>query len=1170
MGTTPFVHLHTHSYYSLLDGLTSPERLVEQAKALGMSALALTDHGGMYGIVEFYQAAKKADIHPILGCEVYVAPRSRFDREPRVDQRPYHLVLLAENNTGYQNLIHLCTQASLEGFYYKPRVDRELLSQYAEGLIACSACVMGEIPRAITERDRACAAKVIREYVALFGEDHVYLELQHHPDIKEQARVNQELIHLSREMGVPLIATNDIHYIRPDDAVAQDILMCIQTQNTLDQEDRLSMLSGDYSMLSPDQIAELFAEAPEVMENTVRIAERCEVILNLGETIFPHFDTPEDLSPRAYLQALCEEGMVERYGLIRDSAAGASEEGWKVKAGATPLDLPKSLQEIGQRLEYELSVIEQTGFETYLLIVWDFIQYAKEHRIVVGPGRGSATGSLVAYVLGITDIEPMRYDLLFERFLTPDRIEDPDIDTDFDDEHRDEVIEYVTQKYGRSNVAQVITFGTMAAKAAVRDVGRVMGMSYEEVDRVAKLIPVRPGVKLAEVLEGNVEFRQMYEQEDKVKQLVDMALKLEGVVRHASVHPCAVIMAKEPLTHYTPLQNAPRGDQVIITQYGADSLKALGLLKMDFLSLRNLTVIRRCVALVQEIHGIEVDIYHPPLDDPETYALFARGDTTAVFQFESPGMKKYLRELRPANFEDIMAMVALYRPGPMQFIDDFIARHHGRQEVRYDHPLMEDILKPTYGITVYQEEVMQVAQEMAGFTGSEADTLRKAISKKNAALMAEMGAKFREGAQHNGVPAKIADKIWTDWEEFGRYAFNKSHAAAYAFVAYQTAYLKAHYPKEFMAASLTSIMENSDRVAVLIEECRRMGIRILPPDVNESEVYFTVVEEGIRFGLGAVKNVGAGAIECIIRAREQDGPFMDLFDFCERVDLKMLNKRMIESLILAGSMDSLRGHRAQLMAMVDDAVARAQTIQLDRQRGQTSLFDLMGTHPSPIMAHKRFPEVASWPRTKMLTKEKDMLGFYVSGHPLEEYTDDLRAFTSQVDRSTGLRDGMDVTVGGIITSVRSVVDRKGKPMAFVALEDFEGPIEAVVFSDVFEKFRAYLDVDNMVMIRGKLSANGGDMVKVRAEEFLPLASVREKYARAVHIALSAADLEKDTLHALRELVSQYEGPCRLLIHVDTPTYGHVLVRSKELTVSSCNDFLSKLREVVGAERVWLA
>jgi len=710
----------------------------------------------------------------------------------------------------------------------------------------------------------------------------------------------------------------------------------------------------------------------------------------------------------------------------------------------------------------------------------------------------------------------------------------------------------------------------MAAKAAVKDVGRVMGLPYEEVDRVAKLIPARPGVKLAEVLEENAEFRQIYEQEDRIKQLADMALKLEGVVRHASVHACAVIMAKEPLTHYTPLQNAPRGDQVIITQYGADSLKALGLLKMDFLALRNLTIIRRCVELVQEIHGIEVDIYHPPLDDPDTYALFGRGDTTAVFQFESAGMKKYLRELQPANFEDIIAMVALYRPGPMQFIDDFIARRHGRQEVRYDHPLMENVLKTTYGITVYQEQVMQVAQEMAGFTGGEADTLRKAISKKNAALMAEMGAKFREGAQNNGVPAKIAESIWADWEEFGRYAFNKSHAACYAFVAYQTAYLKAHYPKEFMAANLTSVMENSDRVAVLIEECRRMGIRILPPDVNESEVYFTVVKEGIRFGLGAVKNVGAGAIESIIRAREQDGSFMDLFDFCERVDLKALNKRMIESLILAGAMDSLRGHRAQLMAMVDDAVARAQTVQLDRQRGQTSLFDLMGADQSPAVAHKKLPDVAPWPRAKMLTKEKEMLGFYVSGHPLEDYADDLRAFASQLDRSTGLRDGMDVRIGGIITSVRSTVDRKGKTMAFVSLEDFQGPMEAVVFSDVFEKFRAYLDVDGMVMVKGKLSANGEDTLKVRAEEFLPLSSVREKYARVVNIALSTESLEKGTLHTLRELVTQYEGSCRLLVHVDTPTYGRVLVRSKGLTVSPCNELLSKLREIVGTEGVWLA
>jgi DNA polymerase-3 subunit alpha len=1168
MNPADFVHVHTHSYYSLLDGLASPEQLLNHAKKLGMNALALTDHGVMYGAVEFYKAAKQVGIKPILGCEVYVALDSRHDRRPTVDQRQYHLVLLAENNTGYHNLVQLVTKAGLEGYYYKPRVDHELLAQYSEGLIACSACVAGEIPRIIVERGYEQAVKRVREYVKIFGEDHFYLELQHHPDIKDQEKVNRELVRISEKLGVPLVVSNDVHYRTREDASAQDTLICIQTQKELDEQDRLSMLDGDYSMIPPEQMMEQFAEFPEALENTARIAQRCNVELELGETIFPHFDTPDGKTPRSVLRELCEAGIEQRYGIVRSS------EGWTLQEGTESediSDLPKPVQEIGERLEYELSVIERMGFETYFLIVWDFVKYAKDHRIVVGPGRGSAAGSLVSYVLQITDIDPMQYDLLFERFLNPDRLDEPDIDTDFDDEHRDQMIEYVREKYGPENVAQVITFGTMAAKAAVKDVGRVMGIPYEQVDRVAQLIPSRPGVKLEEVLKEVPEFARLVEEDETARRIVDMAIKLEGVVRHASVHACAVVMAKDPLTRYTPLQNAPRGNKVVISQYGAKSLKALGLLKMDFLGLRNLTVIRHCMELIRETEGAEPDIYPPPLDDKETFDLFSRGDTTAVFQFESSGMKKYLVELKPSTLEDIIAMVALYRPGPMQFIDEFIARRHGRREVKYDHPLMEQALKNTYGIAVYQEQVMQMSRNLAGFTGGEADTLRSAMSKKNVSLMHEMGEKFLKGAEEQGVPPRTAEKIWSDWQAFGGYAFNKSHAASYAFVAYQTAYLKAHYPKEFMAANLTSVMDNNDRVAVLTEECRRMGIKVLSPDVNESQVVFAVVEDGIRFGLGAVKNVGAGAIQSIIEAREED-PFTSLFDFCERVDLKALNKRMVESLILAGAMDSLEGHRAQLLQAVDACIGRGQSIQSDRERGQTSLFDLLSpqseAETKAAFPRSKLPDVSPWSQGKMLAQEKEMLGFYVSGHPLEQYEEELKAFatpSTELEKASG-----DLLVGGIVTSIKTIVDRKGKQMAFVSLEDFQGTTEMVVFSEEYGKYQALLYVDATVLVQGKRSGNGnGGSARFQAEEVLPLSEARKRYARAVNIALSSAEMKKEDPEKLKKIAKDHEGPCRLLIHVRTTEHGSLVIRAKDLTVAPSEDLLSELREMLGKKAVWL-
>lgn len=1140
-----FVHLHTHSYYSLLDGLNSPEALLSKAAELGMGALALTDHGALYGAVEFYKAAKKAGIKPILGCEVYVAQKGRFDRPS--NERPYHLILLARDYDGYKNLVRLVTKANLEGYYYKPRVDKELLKEHSEGLIATTACIMGEVPRALLERGEDEAERVVREYLKIFGEENFFLELQHHPELRGQDEVNAGLLALAKKLGLPLVATQDVHYLEPEDAPVQDTLLCIQTQSTLDDPNRLSMLGVDYSMTSPKQMWEWFKDIPEALENTLRIAEMCSVELPLGKVVFPHFPTPDGLSPGQYLRQLCYEGMRKRYGLVKRNGR------WE-PTGEVPLEaLPKPPEEIAGRLEYELEVIGRMGFETYFLIVWDFVRFAKERGIMVGPGRGSAAGSLVSYVLEITDIDPLKYDLMFERFLNPDRVEEPDIDVDFDDEHRDEVIEYVAEKYGREKVAQVITFGTMAAKAAVRDVGRAMGLSYEQVDEIAKLIPDRIGITLEEALK-EPELRRRYEEEEEVRKLLETAMKLEGVVRHASVHACAVVISTEPLTEYTPLQYAPRGEKVVITQYPADSLKDLGLLKMDLLGLRNLTVIKKCTEMVRARYGEELDVHHLPLDDPETYELFGRGETTGVFQFESEGMKKYLRELKPENFEDLIAMVALYRPGPMQFIDEYIARHHGRKPVAYEHPLMERALKGTYGITVYQEQLMQISKDMAGFTGGEADTLRKAVAKKIPELMVPLKKKFVEGAVHRGVPEETAERIWEGWEEFGRYAFNKSHAAAYAFVAYQTAYLKAHYPKEFMAANLTSVMENSDRVTVLMEECRRMGIRVLPPDVNESDVSFTVVEEGIRFGLGAVKNVGAPAVRAILEARKK-GPFKSIYDFCERVDLKALNKRTLESLILAGAMDGLGGHRAQLLKALDGAIARGQAVRQERRRGQISLF---GTS----LPEDKLPRVRPWSKMEALAKEKEVLGFYVSGHPLDPYREELEAFATPWSKLEELPLGSEVRVGGIVTGKKTLQDRSGRPMAFVTLEGLDGTVEVTAFHEVYEKFGELLNDNRAIMVVGRLSGNS----KVKADEVFPLEEVGERMVKALCIDLRGAS--EEGLEALKSKLERYSGKCPLVLVVRTKR-GDVLVRSRSIKVKPSPELLAELRREMGGDAVRL-
>ena len=1159
-----FVHLHTHSSYSLLDGVSQPKRLVQRACDLGQKALALTDHGAMYGAVEFYQAAKEAGIKPILGCEVYVAARSHREKDTAKDRRSHHLVLLARTNDGYRNLMQLVTRAHLDGYYYNPRVDHELLHRYGEGLIGLSGCLSGEIPRAIADGDMNRARTLVRLYQGHFGAENFFLEIQYHPDLEAQERVNVGVLELAEELGIPVVATNDSHYACIDDAGAQDALLCIQTNTTLSQSDRMSMMGGNYSILSADEMAAFFPDQAEALANTVRVAELCSVEIELGKARLPAFPTPEGRTPARYLRELCEEGLQTRYPIEK-----RPDGTWAFREGHAEEELPVALPAILERLDFELGVINGMGFDTYFLIVWDYVSFAKRRGIIVGPGRGSAAGALVTYSLGITELDPLKYDLLFERFLNPDRVSMPDADIDFDDEHRDEVIEYVREKYGRDCVASVVTFGTMQAKAALKDVGRAMGLTFEETDKLAKMLPSRPGIELAECLETEPDFRKTCDENRIYRKLVDLAMKLEGVTRHTSVHPCAVVISDRPLENFTPLQYAPRSENVLITQYGAPAIEALGLLKMDFLGLRNLTVIKRTVEMIRENHGIDVDVYNLPLDDPETYELLSRGETTAVFQLESAGMKRYLRQLRPNRFEDVIAMVALYRPGPMQFIDEYCARKHGRSKVSYDHPLMEAALASTYGITVYQEQVMQMSRDLAGFTRGEADTLRKAMGKKIAAIMDKMKDKFVAGATGRGVERQLAEKVWADWERFASYAFNKSHAACYAFVAFQTAWLKTHYPHEFMAASLTSEMEHSDRIIVLIDECRRMGVPVLPPDVNESTLTFTVGPDGIRFGLLAVKNVGANAIEAIVAARKEAGPFASLFDFCQRVDLKAINKRMIESLIKAGAMDSF-GERGQLLAGVDTAMNWAANEVAMRTSGQTSLFDAVagdeGRAPT-VATVPLLPATEALLAPERLRQERELLGFYVTGHPLDAYRRDITLFCTHTSDALAETAGdTPVLMAGIIRTIRRITTRQQKYMAVLTCEDFAGSFEVVVFPDAFEVCRDNLLVESIIMVRG---SRGREEPKVIAAEVVPIENARQRFARALDVTVSSQHLTDEGVSELRRIVSVNGGTLPVYLNVATQAHGRLRFKVRAGAINPTNEFLRQLEGHPAVEEVRL-
>jgi len=1083
-----FVHLHCHSEYSLLDGAARINYLVNRAAELNMPAVAITDHGTMFGVVDFYKAAKEAGVKPILGCEVYVAPRSRFQKEPRQDDIQYHLVLLAENDTGYRNLTRLVSAGFTEGFYYKPRVDRELLAQHSEGLIALSACLAGEIPTRILEGQLEEARETARFYRDLFGPENFYLELHDH-NIPEQKKVNEVLKQISREEGIPLVASNDVHYLSRQDAGVHDVLLCIQTGKTVDETERMSFETEEFYFKTGAEIAGQFDDVPEAVSNSLRIAERCHVEKDFSKRYLPEYEVPEGYDADTYLEKICYEGLQSRYGEV------------------TP--------EIEERLQYELNVIRQMDYSDYFLIVWDFIEYARREEVLVGPGRGSAAGSLVAYCLGITNIEPLQHGLLFERFLNPERISMPDIDIDFCDDKRDRILKYVFDKYGQERVAQIITFGTMAARAAVRDVGRALAIPYADVDKIAKMIPMEVKMTISRALEQSRELQALYQEDDQYRRLLDISMAVEGMPRHASTHAAGVVIAKEPLVNYVPLYKM--ADNAVVTQFPMGTLEDMGLLKMDFLGLKTLTIIGETLTNIEKRHGKKINIEEITLDDDGTYEMLSRGETTGIFQLESTGMRSVLRDLMPNKFEDIIAVVALYRPGPMEQIPTFVNSKHGREKIKYAHPDLEPILKETYGVIVYQEQIMEIAARIAGFSLGQADLLRRAIGKKKKEILDEQQEKFITGCMEKGYTRELGIKMYDLILKFASYGFNKSHAAAYAMIAYQTAFLKANYPVEFMAALMTVYCSNSDKVALYIADCRRMGIEVLPPDINESETHFTVVGDNrIRFGLAAVKNVGLGAIDSITGARREK-PFISLRDFASRVDLRLCNRKALESLIKCGAFDSLGGHRAQYLAALEDVLAQGQSAQRERENGQISMFSLMDADVQEEMLNDNLAEIEPFSDKERLSLEKEMLGLYISGHPLEPYRPVLDQMKNLV-RCAELAEAGDnhhVRVGGIIVAVRRLYTKKNKEMAFVRLEDLTGSVELVIFPDLFERQGSLLQEDNLIIVEGRTDLKEEEDVKILAEKLSPLGH-QKKYIRLVidesHDRAILQDL-KDTLIA---------------------------------------------------------
>ncbi len=1141
-----FTHLHVHTEYSLLDGSSKIKELPARAKELGMDSLAITDHGVMYGVIDFYRACKAAEIKPIIGCEVYVAPGSRFDKEAigQGDDRYYHLVLLAEDNTGYSNLMKIVSRGFTEGFYYKPRVDYEVLEKYHEGIIALSACLAGEVARDITRDNYEEAKKAALHYQDIFGKDNFFLELQDH-GIPAQRLVNQELMRMSRETGIELVCTNDIHYTYAEDAEAHDLLLCLQTGKKVTDTDRMRYEGGQYYCKSPEEMAELFPYAPQALENTYRIAQRCNVEIEFGKTKLPKYEVPEGFDSWTYLLHLCNEGLVKRYG---DEAEKHRE-----------------------RLDYELGVIKRMGYVDYFLIVWDFINYAKQNGIAVGPGRGSGAGSIVAYSLAITDIDPIRYNLLFERFLNPERVSMPDIDVDFCYERRQEVIDYVVRKYGKDKVVQIVTFGTLAARAVIRDVGRVLDMSYADVDRVAKLVPNELGITLDKALKDSQDFKSLYESDASVKHLIDMARRLEGLPRNTSMHAAGVVICQKAADEFVPLSRG--GDGTITTQYTMTTLEELGLLKMDFLGLRTLTVIQDAVNLVNKTHPGKLDIDKIDYNDRNVMELIGSGHTEGIFQLESAGMKNFMKELKPKSLEDITAGISLYRPGPMDFIPKYIKGKNNPDDIVYECPQLENILSTTYGCIVYQEQVMQIVRDLAGYTLGRSDLVRRAMSKKKASVMEKERQNFIYGNKEEGVPGCIANGIseetakiiYDNMTDFAKYAFNKSHAACYAVVSYRTAYLKCYYPKEFFAALMTSVLANNTKVAEYAYTCRQMGIEILPPDINEGEGNFSVASNGIRYGLSALKSIGKPIIDAIIQEREANGVFTGLEDFISRLSGKEVNKRTLESFIKSGAFDCFNANRHQMMLVYADIVDNINNERKSNIAGQMSLFDMFEEKHDKV----NVPNVPEYDKEELLAYEKEVLGVYVSGHPMDDYealwrkhiTNVSSDFINDEDNPPKVTEGQKATIGGIITAKTVKNTKTGKMMAFITVEDVFGAVEVLVFPRDYEKYRSQAVEDNKVFVTGRVSISEEENGKLVCESITAF----EDVPKVCWIQFANKQAYIDAEQELAGIIASSDGNDLVTVYCREEKQRKVLPKSQ--TIQAQGETLKLLMDRFGQDNV---
>ena len=1149
MAETPFVHLHCHTDYSLLDGACEIDQLMTLAAEQKMPALAMTDHGNLFGAVQFYNAAAAKGIHPVVGCEVYVSQQGHKTRSET--DRYNHLVLLCENQEGYRNLIDLVSTGYLDGFYYKPRIDKDLLSSRSKGLIALSACLRGDINETLMADRYAEGKRLANEYRDLFGRDNFFLEVQDH-GLDQDKVVTPQLVRMSAETGIPLVATNDSHYLRKDDARAHEILMCIQTGKTMSDPNRMRFTHPEFYLKSRAEMMALFGEVEDAINRPWEIAQRCQVKLEKVKEPFPRFDVPKEHTTDTYFEYVARQGFEKRRGRLEAMAAQG-----KLKC---------PLEAYSERLDFEIKMIQQMKFSGYFLIVWDFIRYAKSMSIPVGPGRGSAAGSLVSYVMQITDIDPLQYGLLFERFLNPERVSMPDIDIDFCMNRRGEVIQYVTQKYGREQVAQIITFNTLGARAAIKDVGRVLDLSFADVDKVTKLVPGILNIDLKKSFEMEPGFAEAARKDARVKDVLDVAVRLEGLARNASVHAAGVVISPEPLKKLVPLYRTNREE--IVTQFDMNGLDKLGLLKMDFLGLTTLTLIENALKMIEKRHGVKLVLEDLPLDDTKAYEIFCKAFTSGVFQFESQGMRDILRKYQPSRLEDLTALNALYRPGPIQggMLDDFIERKHGRRAVTYDLPELKDILEETYGVILYQEQVMQISSRLAGYSLGDADLLRRAMGKKKPEEMAKQRARFVSGGLERGFPQKKIEKIFDLMEQFAGYGFNKSHSAAYAFLAFATAYLKAHYPVDFMAALLTSETGNVTKVVKYINECREMGIKVLPPDINASDWNFTPDDEAIRFGLGAVKNVGGGAIESIVKARAEVGTFRSIYQFCDHVDLSALNRRMIESLIRSGATDSLEGTRAQLFAVVEGAMESGQRTQRDRLSGQEGLFGMFAADEPE--AEKPLPNIPDWTPKEKLAGEKEMLGFYVTGHPLDQYDAKIcELATHDSSNLEGLVKGTEVAMCGVLTGIQRRRNREAKPWASMLLEDRLGGVEALVFTTQYERLAQSLVEDQAVLVRGLALPEEGAATKVSVQDIVPLDIARVPLPSLISIKVwLGRNGTPDKAEALKDLFSQKPGDTQVRFRLESPR-DFALILDVDSKVRADREFRAAVERICGPETI---